>query len=156
VSKIKVASLSYILIVLVFSVGGIAKNVIRLSGGKQAVYNVNPFFLSGTLLLFDRSFFFESRLVQVHRKNGQVDDVDFDSPNANFNSYVQRRLFRMVNNELKCGINAKKAIQDLYCQTQASGRSNEQPVSIEMTFISHLTPVHETKFSYSCEARDSE
>ncbi len=150
------ASICYLLIIVGFSAGGIVQNVGLLLSGKKAGYHLNPLFLSGTLMLFDRGFFFESRQVQLFRKDGQVETLEFDVPDTAFNSYVQRRLFRMISNELKCGMNTEEAIQDLYCRPREGKPATLRADSIEILFSGHLPPFKKTKFKYLCEAGNSQ
>lgn len=153
--KLKIRVGIYILIVSIFSGASILFNSWRLLHLETPRYFVNPTFLSGTLLLYDRPMFFESREIEVQEHGMErKTKLAYNLEIPGYNSYLHRRLFRFATDEFHCGIDQAKAFRYLFCESRLKILDSKTIDNVIVNFTPHLNPSSGRTFHQSCGANE--
>lgn len=150
--KFSIAAILYVGIIVAGTAPSLVHNTWHLINRRLPEYYINPLFLSGALLLFDRPMFFETRRIEV-RENGQSEfkTLDFDLRSGPFETYVQRRLFRFATNELNCGCDRNVAFEIIYCQSTLDSLSHLDVGDIRIRFTPLIWNSPERVYGHRCK-----
>lgn len=141
----------YALIIVGFAAPSIGMNAWGLLRLERPRYYINRLFLSGTLLLYDRPMFFESRKIELRLDAGKADEtLDYNLQASFYQSYLERRLFRFATNETKCGVNQGAAFESLFCESGISSLKDKKIDSVTVRFTPHLKSGSERTFEHEC------
>lgn len=143
--------LFYSAIILFFSGKTLVLNTWDLINLKLPQYYINPFLLSGTLLLYDRPMFFETRTLGVkERGKPDITTMEYDLRTKGYQSYLQRRLFRFATNENSCGGDSRAAIEDVFCKSKLEILKDKKIDEITISFEPHLKAGRQRTFHHVC------
>lgn len=141
----------YAALILGFSGKSVLFNTWDLLQQKLPQYHVNATLLSGTLLLYDRPMFFESRQIEIKEQgSAETQVMAYDLKSSAYQSYVERRLFRMATNEFPCGGNREVAFEELFCRGNLNVLKGKSVESVTVRFTPHLSSGHERIFTHEC------
>lgn len=138
-------------LVFTLSLPGIFLNINNILHKKKTNYFRNAFLMSGTLLLYDRAMFFETRKIKVITKDGVEMTFPFDLSIDGYNSYVSRRVYRMSTSEFPCGILMERAFDEIFCKNQIKILKMINIHKISVEFVSTIKPGYKRIFSHECK-----
>ncbi len=148
----KIGPLLFAAIIVGFAGQGLILNTWDLLHLRLPQYFINPSLLSGTLLLYDRPMFFESRHIDI-KEAGEplVKTVDYDLHTDGFDSYLQRRLFRFATNETQCGGDCDAAFEQLFCKSPLLVLREKKIETVSVRFTPHIRSGRERVFHHLCQ-----
>ncbi len=145
----------YTLLIFGFAAKGLFFNTIDLLHLRLPRYYINSSLLSGALLLYDRSMFFETRRLEVKEVgNSQITILDYDLSDSGYESYLKRRLFRFATNENNCGGDREAAFQILFCKSTLEIVKKRKIDEVTIRFQPHLISGSERVFKYQCRQNE--
>lgn len=151
----KLRVMLFALVIFAFASKSLVHNTWDLLHLRLPKYYVNASLLSGTLLLYDRPMFFESRQIEIREKGKEESQLlEYDLSVSGFNSYLHRRLFRFATNEFNCGIDSKAAFQYLFCRPELEILKNRNIEEVIVHFTPHWNSGQARSFQNRCDAHE--
>lgn len=153
--KTKVLPILFSLLVVGFASQSLILNTWDILHLRLPDYYVNPSFLMGTLLLYDRPMFFETRRLEVKEKNApNIETLEYDMQTPGYNTYLERRLYRFATNETNCGGDSAVAFQELFCRPKLQILKDKKIEEVTVRFTSHVRAEREKVFHHECGRDD--